>query len=421
MIKKYNLKLFVSFVVFFTTFFCSCSVSKKGVSVVMSVENNLDAKFVHSKSKTLKLGNERMDIYLPVLKDADIALVVNHSSLINQTHLLDTLIARGIQVKKIFALEHGYRGTASNGEEVNSSVDPLTGIPIVSLYGKDKKPSAKHLKGIDIVLFDIQDVGLRFYTYISSMHYIMEACGEQKKKFMVLDRPNPNGHYFDGPILEKPFSSFIGMHQIPVVHGLTVGELAWMINEKEWTASKCDLFIVPCANYNHSDVYELTVRPSPNLPNMRSVYLYPSLCFFEGTQISVGRGTDFPFQRYGHPLLEFENDSFIPTPNEGSKYPKLEGETCFGQSYYKENALNFRKDYLDLESILDVYHRYPEKKKFFLDNGFFNLLAGTDKLMNQIKDSCSFEEIQLSWKKDLKNYSMLRAEFLIYPDFIDRN
>ena len=414
--KKNNLKLFVSFVVVFSTFFSSCSVSRHGSSLILPIEQNEEPVFVESNASDLMLGNERMDIYLPVLKNAKVALVVNHTSLVNGVHLVDTLANLGIEIEKIFALEHGYRGTAANGEEFDSSLDPLTGIPIVSLYGKNKKPSTKDLDGIDVVVFDIQDVGLRFYTYISSMHYIMEACAEEEVKFMVLDRPNPHGHYFDGPVLDSEFQSFIGMHNIPVVHGLTVGELAWMINEEKWINTKCDLLIVKCKGYNHQDVYELSVKPSPNLPNMRSVYLYPVLCFLEGTVVSVGRGTEYPFQRYGHPLLQIENDSFVPIPNEGSKYPKLEGDTCYGRSFYNEDDLNFRDNKLDLRLILNIYEAYPEPSDFFLENGFFNLLAGNDKLQKQIIDHCSFDEIKDSWSKDLKAYATLRNLYLLYPD-----
>jgi uncharacterized protein YbbC (DUF1343 family) len=416
MIKSVNLKLFVSFLIVFATFFHSCSVSRIGNSVILASEEQSEQVFINTIEQKLRLGNERMDLYLPILENRKVALVVNHTSLVHDQHLLDTLISRGVEVEKIFAIEHGYRGKAANGEDINSSTDPLTGVPIVSIYGKNKKPSAKDLRGIDIVIFDIQDVGLRFYTYISSMHYIMEACGEAGKKFMVLDRPNPHGHYVDGPVLQSKFSSFIGKHNIPVVHGLTVGELAWMINEEDWIEKKCDLFIVPCENYNHNDIYELKVNPSPNLPNMRAVYLYPGLCFFEGTAISIGRGTDYPFQRYGHPLLEIENDSFTPAPNEGSKYPKLEGEICFGKSYFKEEAISFRKNYLDLDPLLAVYEQYPEPNNFFLENDFFNLLAGNELLQNQIKEHCSIEEIRASWQKDLEVYKAVRGKYLLYPE-----
>lgn len=411
-----NLKLFVFSLVLFSTFFSSCLSTRVAESVVLPLET-IAISPLETKNTIYRfaLGNERMDIYLPLLEDARIGLVVNHTSLINDTHIVDSLIALDLDIKKIFALEHGYRGKAANGERIDSSVDPVTGLPIVSLYGKNKKPTKEDLQDLDYIVFDIQDVGTRFYTYISSMHYVMEACAENNVNFMVLDRPNPNGHFFDGPVLKDEFRSFVGMHNIPVVHGLTVGELALMINDLGWITKKCNLFIVPCMNYSHDQIYKLREKPSPNLPNMRSVYLYPSLCFFEGTRISVGRGTDFPFQQVGHPLLKEGRDSFVPHPNEGSKYPKLEGDTCRGIAFYDEEALRYRKDRLDLSLLIDIYEQYPEKEDFFLENGFFNLLAGNAQLQQQIREQCSMEEIRSSWRDDLLKFSELRKPFLLYP------
>lgn len=417
-----NLKLFVVYLLFCATFLLSCSSSKDGLSVLLPIEPIVGPTPTLSvQQKELVLGNQRMDVYLPFLSDAKVALVVNQTSFIDDTHLVDTLLELGVQIEKIFALEHGYRGQAANGEVVDDSIDPITGLEIVSLYGKHKKPTAADLDGIDYVVFDIQDVGVRFYTYISSMHYIMEACGEEGVGFIVLDRPNPNGHYFDGPVLEGDYMSFVGKHEIPVVHGLTVGELAWMINDMEWTTHRCELFIVPCLNYNHNTFFQIPIKPSPNLPNMASIYLYPSLCFFEGTVVSVGRGTDSPFQRFGHPYLSVKQDSFIPAPNIGSKFPKHEGQLCYGQAFNDFSTIDLQNHKLDLSYMLDVYESFPVQDSFFLANNFFDLLAGNKTLRNQIKDHCSIEEITASWKKDLAKYAALRKRFLIYPDFTSTN
>lgn len=356
--------------------------------------------------------------YLPLLKDRKVGIVANHTSMINNTHLVDSLVALKVNVVKVFSPEHGFRGKADAGEKVNSDFDATTGLPIISLYGKNKKPTPKQIADLDVLIFDIQDVGARFYTYISTMHYIMEAAAENNKKVIILDRPNPNGHYVDGPILEKEFSSFIGMHQVPIVHGMTVGEYAQMINGEGWLANgkKCDLTVIKTVNYTHKSLYQLPIKPSPNLPNMASVYLYPSLCLFEGTTISVGRGTDKPFQILGHPLIKSEKYSFTPKPSEGAKNPKLNGEKCFGHdlsSFGEEYMKN--KPYLNLFWIIDIYNNYPKKDEFFIKS--FNLLAGTDKLKQQLKAGISEQDIYKSWQPGLKQFKQTRKKYLLYPDF----
>ncbi|MCB0401578.1 MAG: DUF1343 domain-containing protein [Flavobacteriales bacterium] len=370
------------------------------------------------KPLPIVVGAAQTNRYLPLLEGKRVALVANHTAMINDIHLVDSLLALKVNVVKVFSPEHGFRGKADAGEKVSSDKDPGTGLAIVSLYGNNKKPTAEQLKGIDVVLFDIQDVGARFYTYISTMHYVMEACAESKIKLIVLDRPNPNGHYVDGPILDPKFKSFIGMHPVPIVHGMTVGEYAWMINGEGWLANgiSCNLDVIPVEYYNHTTFYELPIKPSPNLPNMGSVYLYPSLCLFEGTPISIGRGTDKPFQVVGHPKIESDRYSFTPQPTEGAKHPKLENELChgydlstFGQEYIKSNPK------INLFWLIDVYSSYPEKDKFF--NESFNLLAGSDQLQKQLKEGVSEQEIYKSWQPGLKAFKVTRKKYLLYEDF----
>ncbi len=360
----------------------------------------------------LVLGAERMELLLPELKDKRVAMLVNQTSLVGSTHLVDTLLSRGISISKVFAPEHGFRGDADAGETVRNGVDSRTGLPIVSLYGGNKKPTAEQLADIDVVLFDIQDVGTRFYTYISSMHYVMEACAEQGKQVIVLDRPNPNGAYVDGPVLDLSLQSFVGMHPIPVLHGLTVGELALMINGEGWLEGglTCDLNVIAMEGYAHNLPYSLPVKPSPNLPNDLSVQLYPSLCLFEGTEISVGRGTLKPFQQIGHPLLTNYTHSFTPTSIEGmSSYPPFEDETCYGTLFTPENALKG----FDLTFLIQYYNDFPEKDSYF--NNYFPKLAGTDQLDDQIKAGLTQEEIRQSWEPALGEYKILRKKYLLYP------
>ncbi len=366
----------------------------------------------------LVVAAERTKLYLPSLSEKRVGIVANHSSMLNQTHLVDSLVALGINVEKVFSPEHGFRGKADAGEKVSSDIDKKTGLTIVSLYGKNKKPTPEQLNDIDVMVFDIQDVGARFYTYISTLHYVMEACAEKNIPLLVLDRPNPNGHYVDGPVLEDEFKSFVGMHKVPIVHGMTVGEYSEMINSEGWLANgiKCNLTVIKVLNYTHSTYYKLPIKPSPNLPNMSSIYLYPSLCLFEGTPISVGRGTASPFQVLGHPTIKSDRFSFTPTSMEGAKSPKLVNKKCmgynlseFGNDYMKKNS------HINLFWLIDIYKNYPNKEDFF--NGSFNRLAGTDKLQTQLKSGISEKEIYNSWKPGIKKFKETRKKYLLYPDF----
>jgi len=358
------------------------------------------------------------DQYIPLLKDKKVGIVGNHTSLINQTHLVDSLLNLGIDVIKVFSPEHGFRGNADAGEKVNSNIDKKTKLPIVSLYGKNKKPSTEQLKGLDVVVFDIQDVGTRFYTYISTMSYVMEACAENNIKILVLDRPNPNGHYIDGPILNPKFSSFIGMHEVPIVHGMTIGEYAQMVNGEHWLADSitCDLTVIKMENYDHNSTYTLPLKPSPNLSNMKSVYLYPFLCLFEGTPYSIGRGTEKPFQIIGHPNMDSVNFSFIPKSMEGAKNPKLKNEKCFGVdlSLIEEHELRNQKS-IELKWLIEAYKNANDKDNFFSSS--FNLLAGSDELQTQLKNGLTEKEIKASWQDGLAQFKKTRKKYLLYKDF----
>ena len=356
----------------------------------------------------IKVAAERTKAYLPLLEDNKIAIVGNQTSMIKNTHLVDSLISLEVDVIKVFSPEHGFRGKADAGAKIEDGIDVKTGIPIISLYGKNKKPSSKQLENIDVLLFDIQDVGARFYTYISTLHYVMEAAGEHNIKVIILDRPNPNGHYIDGPIREDGFESFVGMHPIPIVHGMTIGEYAKMINGENWISNKCNLTVIEMENYTHDMHYDLPIKPSPNLPNSKSINLYPSLCLFEGTNISIGRGTDYPFQHFGAPYLE-SNYSFTPKSGEGSKYPKHKNIECFGTD------LRFQDNYLtdiNLNWIINSYNNCPYKEKFFTN--FFDKLAGTDKLRLQIIDGKTEKEIKGSWIDGLDKFKLTRKKYLLY-------
>lgn len=375
--------------------------------------------------KPLLVGAERMDAYLPLLQDKKVGVVVNHTSIIGHptqgSHLVDSLIHSGVQIKSIFTPEHGFRGTADAGEHISNDNDPALGIPIVSLYGATRKPLPDHLEGLDVVVFDIQDVGARFYTYISTMHYVMEACAEQGIPVIVLDRPNPNGFYVDGPVLDTAFRSFVGMHPVPIVHGMTIGEYAQMINGEKWLEAgiKCDLTVITCQGYSHELLYDLRVKPSPNLPNMTSIYLYPSICLFEGTQMSIGRGTEFPFQVVGHPDFEKGTFEFTPESTPGASKPKLEGKLCKGydlRDYDKGYFVERRK--LDLQWLLITYNYFKDKgkdKKFFIS--YFDKLAGTTKLREQLEAHESEKIIRASWQADLSQFKTIRKKYLLYPDF----
>lgn len=366
-----------------------------------------------AQSQNVSPAAEQMEQYLGLLKGKAVGLVVNQTSLVGTTHLVDTLLSQSIEVKKVFAPEHGFRGEKSNGEVVEDGKDISTGLPIISLYGSNKKPSAEQIRDVEVLVFDIQDVGTRFYTYISTMHYVMEACAEQGKKLIVLDRPNPHGSYVDGPVREKSFRSFVGMHPIPIVHGLTVGELAQMINGEGWLehGTQCDLRVVPVKNYTHSATYSLPVSPSPNLPNDLAILLYPSLCLFEGTDISEGRGTYKPFQQIGHPSFTDMPHQFKPKSIVGmSLHPKHENQTCYGLNF--EN-MEVKREFT-LKYLLDFYHRFEEKDRFF--NRGFNRLAGNATLQQQIKNGLTEEEIRATWQPELKAYKILRKKYLLYPD-----
>ena len=365
------------------------------------------------------VGANQTEIYLPLLKGKRIGIVANQTSVIfkNQAHtsyahLVDSLVALKVDIKKVFAPEHGFRGQADAGEVVKDGVDTKTNLPIISLYGKNKKPSAEQLKDLDLVVFDIQDVGARFYTYISSLHYVLEACAEANIPIIILDRPNPNGHYVDGPILEMEHKSFVGMHPIPVVHGMTIGEYAQMINGEKWLANgiQCELEVINMKHYNHQKKYNLPIKPSPNLPNDQAINLYPSLCFFEGTNVSAGRGTEMQFQIFGSPFLNPESFDFqfTPKPNFGSKYPKHENKVCYGKDLRNTKTL----DFLNLDWIIEAYQQTTDKSTFFIP--FFSKLAGTKTLQQQIESGLSQAEIKATWKEGLDKFKAMRTPYLIY-------
>ena len=378
--------------------------------------SNVNAKVITTDS--IKVGAQRTELYFPFLKGKNVAVLVNQTALIGRVPLVDSLLKAGIAVKKIFCPEHGFRGNADAGETVDSYTDTKTGLQVISLYGKNFKPKVSDLKGIDIVVYDIQDVGVRFYTYISTMSYAMEACAENNVEFLVLDRPNPNGYYVDGPVLEKEFSSFVGLHPVPIVYGMTAAEYASMVNEEGWLKNgvKCKLKYIPINNYNHTYRYVLPVPPSPNLPNAQSIYLYPSLGLFEGTVVSVGRGTDLPFQIIGHPDMNKGNYSFTPESKTGAANPPFKGIKCngykldeFADIYIK----NIKEIYLYW--LTAAYKELPDKANFF--NSYFDKLAGNDKLRKQIIAGTNEEVIRKSWKSDIDKFKKIRKKYIIYPDF----
>jgi len=364
------------------------------------------------------VGAADSNAYMPALQHKKVAMVVNQSSLLANDHLVDLLLQKGIKVKMIFAPEHGFRGKADAGEHLKDGIDNKSGLPIVSLYGKHKKPTSADLKGIDVIVFDIQDVGVRFYTYLSTLHYVMEAAAENKIAVIVLDRPNPNAGRIDGPMLKKAFSSFVGLHPVPVLYGMTIGEYAQMINGEGWLINgiKADLTVMTLQNYTHNTFYHLPIKPSPNLPNDLSIVLYPSLALFEGTVISAGRGTTKQFQLYGAPKYAKSAFSFVPVPRDGAKYPKHKNRVCYGVdlSSVSLDALRNSKK-MSLEYILDAYKNYGDKEKFFLKNGFIDRLAGSDELRKQIISGKSEREIRVSWEEDLKQFREIRKKYLLYP------
>lgn len=376
----------------------------------------------------IKTGADRTNLYLSKLKRKNIAIVANQTSVLTvlqraevapnvmgskkvSQHLVDYLHNyNGITVQKVFAPEHGFRGKADAAELIKDGIDKKTGLPIVSLYGKSKKPSEKQLEGIDLVVFDIQDVGVRFYTYISTLHYVMEACAENKIPLIILDRPNPNAHYIDGPVLEPKHASFVGKHPVPVVYGMTIGEYGQMINGQKWLKNgiKCDLTVIPLENYNHNSSYSLPIKPSPNLPNDKSINLYPSLGFFEGTTINAGRGTEFQFQRYGAPFFKKTDFSYTPTANEGAKYPKHKNKLCHGYNLIGTKHLSK----IDLSFLLNAYQQTPKEETFFGET--FTIHAGTEKLQQQIEQGLSETEIRKTWQEGLADFKKIRSKYLIY-------
>lgn len=392
---------------------------------------------VNQKEKIIA-GAERINVYLPLIKGRKVGIFANQTSMVGNTHLVDTLKKLGIDIKVIFGPEHGFRGTASAGEKVGNYVDEKTGIPVVSLYGNKKRPSAEDVKDVDVLIFDIQDVGTRFYTYISSLEEFMEAAFEFSKPLMILDRPNPNGFYVDGPVLDPKFKSFVGMQPIPINYGMTIAEYAFMIAGEKWLSEgankKYEYYrtrgensvdtpfhfqVIKCANYTHKSKYVLPVKPSPNLPEIQAVYLYPTTCLFEGTTLSEGRGTPKPFEYIGHPSLPKNLFSFTPSPNEGAKSSKYYGKVCYGWNFggTPEEVLKKVDNKIQLKWLIDAYKIFPGKDSFFLKTNGFNRLAGNDILMQQIKDGMSENEIRKSWEPGLSEFKKIRKKYLLYDDF----
>jgi uncharacterized protein YbbC (DUF1343 family) len=379
-----------------------------------------------------------MEAYLPFLKGKAVAIFANQTSMVKNSHLVDTLIKCGIKVVKIFGPEHGFRGDADAGEQLGDGNDKKTGIPVISLYGKHKKPTSEDLSNVDILVFDIQDVGVRFYTFISSLEYYLEAALENHIPLIILDRPNPNGFYVDGPVLDRRFKSFIGMQPIPVVYGMTVGEYACLLIGEKWLSPQANaayqslsysakpsnsvfqLKVIPCKNYDHNSKYILPVAPSPNLKTMQAIYLYPSTCFFEGTVLSEGRGTEAPFQIFGHPTLPDNLYAFTPKPSAGAKSSKCFYQKCYGWYISGSNELILKKlgNTLQLKYLLDAYELFPGKDSFFLKNNFFNQLAGSDLLMQQVKQRVSEAAIRSSWEPALGDFKAIRRKYLLYKDFV---
>lgn len=380
-----------------------------------AIEENNDNLTItaDSVSSKIKVGAENSNAYVPLILNKSVGIVGNQTTMIGDTHLVDSLLDLGVNVSRVFSPEHGFRGDADAGERVGNSKDIKTGLEVVSLYGKNKKPQKDQLNGIEIMLFDIQDVGVRFYTYISTLHYVMEACAENKIPLIVLDRPNPNGHYVDGPVLDKNFTSFVGMHPIPIVHGMTIGEYATMINGEGWLKNgiKCDLDVVVCTNYSRDMPYSLPIPPSPNLRSDVAINLYPSLCLLEATSVSVGRGTEHPFERYGHPDFPITGFSFTPVPGYGSKSPKHKQKLCNGYEFSASNYV--LKDKLDLSFVLNSY-KLLKDKLFKEHQESFNLLAGNKELMQQIKSGKTEYEIRKSWEKELEQFNLVRRNYLLY-------
>src|SRR5688572_13337995 len=437
MINLFTLKSLTQRVV--SLIFLSCSAQQPQTS-------NSSLRGTKQKPQTAIIpAAERINVYLPLIKGKRVGIFANQTSTVGNSHLVDTLRKLGVDIKVIFGPEHGFRGTADAGEKIGNYTDQKTGIPVVSLYGGKRRPSAEDVKDVDILIFDIQDVGVRFYTYISSLEEFMEAAFEMGKPLMILDRPNPNGHYADGPVLDKKYKSFVGMQSVPVVYGMTIAEYAMMIAGEKWLSDKANarydyyknyaqnsvdtpfhFQIIKNGNYTHKSKYVLPVKPSPNLPNIQSIYLYPSTCFFEGTVLSEGRGTNKQFQVFGHPSLPKNLYSFTPNPNEGAKNSKLYGQVCYGWdlSGTSEEVLTKVDNKVQLKWLMEAYKLFPEKDKFFIlpksgkmEESFFNKLAGNNELWQQIVAGKSEEEIRKSWEPKLNKFKKIRKKYLLYEDF----
>jgi uncharacterized protein YbbC (DUF1343 family) len=413
--------------------------------LVTSCQGQKNSQQTADNSQRIMPAAERLHVYLPLLKGKRVGIFANQTSIVGNSHLVDTLRKLGVDIKVIFGPEHGFRGTADAGEKVGNYIDIKTGIPVVSLYGANRKPSAEDLKKVDLLIFDIQDVGVRFYTYISSLEEFMEVAFENAKPLMILDRPNPNGHYTDGPVLDKKYKSFIGMQSVPVVYGMTIAEYAMMIAGEKWLSEKANVRyeyyrnfaqnsvdtpfhfqVIKNGNYTHKSKYVLPVKPSPNIPNIQSIYLYPSTCFFEGTVLSEGRGTNKQFQVFGHPSLPKNLYSFTPHPNEGAKSSKLYGQLCYGWdlSGTPEEVMAKVDNKIQLKWLMEAYRLFPKKDSFFIipksgkmEESFFNRLAGNNELWQQIKNGESEADIRKSWESKLNEFKVIRKKYLLYEDF----
>lgn len=397
------------------------NVKIKNLVLICLIYFGITSLFNAQSTATLKTGADQPDVYLPMLKGKKVIVLTNQTGVLSDskhTHLIDFLLSKKVNITKIFTPEHGFRGNADAGEHVKNDIDQQTGLRIVSLYGNNRKPKPEQINDSDVILFDLQDVGVRFYTYISTLTYVMEAAAEAGKEVIVLDRPNPHDGYTDGPILNKKWTSFVGMHEIPVIYGLTIGEYGHMVNGEGWLKNgiKAKYSVVKMANYHKQQRYDMLEKPSPNLPNNKAINLYPSLCFFEGANVSLGRGTDFPFQAYGSPYTKNLSFSFTPKPSYGSKNPPLNGQECFGEDL--RNYPTTLKE-INLEWLIKAYKDYKSpsgKNDFFLKNLFFDTLAGSDQLRKQIISGLSQEQIKASWKQGLQDFEKIRQKYIIYPN-----
>lgn len=413
----------MAFVPFFMFLLLSCqptSRNNKTISQTLILEDDSiivsnQHEYIGRKSRIMT-GSERLYLVLDSLKNKRVAVVGNQTSMVKNSHLVDTLLALKINVVKVFSPEHGFRGLADAGEKVNSTSDAKTGLPIISLYGNNKKPTPEQLSDVEVILFDLQDVGVRFYTYISTLHYVMEACAEKGIRLIVLDRPNPNAHYIDGPVLKPEYKSFVGMDPVPIVYGMTIGEYALMLNGEHWLdcGVECNLWVIPCKFYTHHSPYSLPIAPSPNLKTDLAIALYPSLCLFEATTVSLGRGTERPFEIYGHPKFPETGYAFTPISMPGAKTPPRLNEKCNG--YDLSKSKNFRLDKLNLEYVLNANYLLTDSSVFIDQNAFFDKLAGNIELRSQIHSCISEDSIRKTWKPDLEAFKVIRKKYLLYED-----